>query len=112
MMASEADSSSSTAIAADTPRLVPLSYHTTAVTDTPDIPIGLGHFDWNIRKCKASTAISCLVGALMNGWSIWHWQGFGKAKVFWTYLELGFQVSQKYRDEYSQACVTDVVHAL
>ncbi|KAJ9096061.1 hypothetical protein QFC21_005426 [Naganishia friedmannii] len=91
IMAEEGGHPSSMGSTVGQPHLVPISYHTTAVTDTIDIPVDLQTLEWNVRKCKALTAISCLFGGLSNVLSILYFPGFDRERAVWTYLELGFQ---------------------
>jgi hypothetical protein len=73
-----------------TQSLVPISYEITDVTDTPDIPVDLKGFEWNVAKCKACVGLSSFLGVLSE---VFLETGANQRLSAWGYATLCLQVS-------------------
>jgi hypothetical protein len=76
------------------PRLVPISYHRSIITDTPDIPVDLPGYERNVKKCKALIGIFIILSILSNAAIIATSvpSGASHALGLWEGLNWGFQV--------------------
>jgi hypothetical protein len=70
---------------------VPISYEITDITDTPDIPVDLKGFEWNVAKCKACLGLVSFLGVLAE---VFLETGANQRLSAWGYATLGLQVSE------------------
>lgn len=75
------------------PRLVPISYHSATITDTPDIPVDLKGYERNVTKCKAFVGVFSLVGIFTNGAILRSYSKRLRGQVLWEGVDLAFEVS-------------------
>lgn len=74
----------------DSPTLVPISYRTTNITDTPDIPVDLKGVERNILKCRICFGLSSLLGILSE---VVFDTDVNRRRSAWGSASLGLQVS-------------------
>lgn len=74
-------------------RLVPLSYQSSIITDTPDIPVDVKGYERNVKTRKAVVGIFSVLGLLAGGAVIVKHPAPRKADATCQWVDLGFQVS-------------------